>query len=438
VRTDSSAYDRRVVWSWATYDFANSSFTTLIVTFIYATFFTGVIAENDIEGTRQWSLAVTVTAILVALLSPYVGAIADRGGYRKRFLGVTTAICVAGSVALFFPMPGEIWFALVTFTLANVAFEMANVFYNAFLPDITPPSRIGRVSGYGWGLGYLGGLLCLFVALVLFVQPEVPAFGLSKETYAHVRATNVLVAVWYALFAIPLFLFVPEKKRPPLPREGSVLGAATRQFAQTFREIRQYRQVFWLLIARLLYNDGLITIFAFGGIYAQGTFGFTTEDVIIFGIALNVAAGLGALAFGVIDDRIGGKRTIMISLVGLLGATVLATFAPNATWFWVAAVLVGLLIGPNQSASRSLLGRFIPPAKENEFYGFFAFSGKATAFLGPFLFGVLTDVFGTQRAGVAAVAAFFVLGAVLLLRVDEQEGVAVAQRPPEAILSEAE
>ena len=422
-------FNRRIVFSWATYDFANSAFTTLIVTFIYATFFTGIIAADEIGGTQQWSLAVTLSAILIALLSPYVGAIADRGGYRKRFLLITTVICVAGTALLFFPQPGQIFFALSCFIVANVAFEMANVFYNAFLPDIAPPSKIGRISGYGWGLGYAGGLLCLFVALFLFVQPETPLFGLSKDTFAHIRATNLLVAVWFAAFSIPLFLFVPEEKAPPIPQEGSLIGSATKQFVRTFKEIRQYRQVFRLLLARLIYNDGLVTIFAFGGIYAQGTFGFTTEDVILFGIALNVAAGLGAFGFGFLDDRIGGKPTILISLGGLTIAALLAVFATSQLVFWISAILVGILIGPNQSASRSLMGRFVPNDKETEFYGFFAFSGKATAFLGPLLFGTMTQVFDTQRAGVATVILFFVIGGLLMLLVDEEEGIRLADRP---------
>jgi UMF1 family MFS transporter len=182
-------------------------------------------------------------------------------------------------------------------------------------------------------------------------------------------------------------------------------------------------------VARLIYNDGLITIFAFGGIYAQGTFGFTTQEIIVFGIALNVAAGLGAFAFGLLDDRLGGRITILVSLAGLLAMSLIAVFAPNRLWFWIAAVGVGILAGPVQSASRSLMGRFVPPAKENEFYGFFAFSGKATAFLGPFLLGQLTHWFDSQRVGVASVTLFFLVGGLLLLRVDEKEGIRLAARP---------
>ena len=214
----NTTYDRRAVSSWAFYDFANSSFTTLIVTFIYATYFTKGIAANENLGTEQWSIAVTITAVIVAVLSPYLGAIADRGGYRKRFLLATTVVGVLGSIVLFFPQQGQVLFALTVFIIANVAFELGMVFYNAYLPDIAPPQKIGRISGYGWGLGYLGGLLCLVVALFAFVQTETPLFGFSTENAENIRATNLLVAAWYALFALPIFIWVKDRPAPGLPK----------------------------------------------------------------------------------------------------------------------------------------------------------------------------------------------------------------------------
>lgn len=421
--------NRRAIWGWALYDFANSSFTTLVVTFIYATYFTKAIAPDENAGTMLWSRAVTLTALTVAVLSPYLGIVADQGGLRKRFLLLTTLMTVVGTFALFFPERGDVFWALMIFTLTNIAYELSNVFYNAFLPTLAPPDRIGRVSGFGWALGYGGGLLCLIAALVLLVQPDPPLFGLSAETGAHVRAANVLTAVWFAVFALPLFLWVPEPRSSNRVEWRGLIRSANRQLVGTFREIRdQYRQIFRLLLARLIYNDGLITMFAFGGIYAQGTFGFSTQEIIVFGIVLNVAAGLGAFAFGLLDDRLGGKATILISLAGLFLVSVVAVVAPNRLWFWFAAIGVGILAGPVQSASRSLMGRFVPPTKENEFYGFFAFSGKATAFLGPFLLGQLTHAFGSQRAGVAVVVLFFLAGGLLLLRVDEAEGIRLAAR----------
>jgi UMF1 family MFS transporter len=201
-----------------------------------------------------------------------------------------------------------------------------------------------------------------------------------------------------------------------------VIKEAFAQLRHTLIEVRKYRQTVRFLLARLVYNDGLVTVFAFGGIYAAGTFGFAFEEVLLFGIVINVFAGLGAAAMGLLDDRIGGKRTIVISLIGLTAAALLAILATSAMWFWIAGILIGVFAGPNQAASRSLMGRFVPHELENEFFGFFAFSGKLTAFIGPFLLGVLTDVSGSQRVGVSVVVVLFVLGLLLLLPLDERAG----------------
>jgi UMF1 family MFS transporter len=419
---------RRSVWAWALYDFANSSFTTLVVTFIYAAYFVRGIAPSETIGTAQWSTAILITAIVVSLIAPVLGAIADRGGYRKRLLFLATLSAIIATVVLFFPKEGQVVFALSVFVVANISFEAANVFYNAYLPDIASGSRIGRISGFGWALGYVGGLICLALALIGFVQPDTPWFGFSTEGGENIRATNLLVAVWFAVFAVPMFAWVRDPDSKPVAEVGKVVKGAFRQLGATFTELRRYRQIFRMLLARLVYNDGLVTIFAFGGIYAVGTFDFTFNEVILFGIALNVSAGLGALIFGFIDDRIGGRKTILISLVGLVFATALAVIAQTKSALWIAGVLLGLLVGPNQSASRSLIGRFIPEGKENEFFGFFAFSGKATSFLGPLLLGQLTLAFDSQRYGVAVIAVFFIVGGFLLLRVNEAEGIRISGR----------
>jgi MFS transporter, UMF1 family len=417
----------RVVWSWAFYDWANSAFTTLVVTFIYSTYFTKAMAPDEITGTAWWSRAIGLSAIVVALLSPLMGAAADRGGTRKRSLAAATGVCIAGSVVLAFIAPGTAnaaLLALAVFVVANVAFEMSMVFYNAFLPAIASQERIGRVSGYGWGLGYVGGLLCMVVALVGFVRPEVPWFGLSTENGFNVRATNLLVGGWYLVFSLPLFLNVPERQTG-----AAALGirAAFAELRETFRAVGRYREVAKFLIARLVYNDGLVTVFAFGGIYAAGTFDMPLSEVILFGIALNVFSGLGALVFGFVDDRVGGKRTVLITLVALCAATTLAVWAPTKAWLWAAGILIGIFVGPNQSASRSLMGRFVPEKHQAEFFGFFAFSGKITSFLGPILLGTATAMFASQRVGVATVLVFFVVGGLLLLMVSEPAGIAAAR-----------
>ena len=416
----------RVVWSWAFYDWANSAYGTLVVTFIYSTYFTQAMAPDEVTGTTWWSRAVALSGILTALLSPILGAAADHAGARKRFLAITTALCIGATALLAFvspSLPNAALVALAIFVIADLSFEVGYVFYNAFLPTIASPERIGRVSGYGWGFGYVGGLVCMGIALVGFVRPEVPWFGLSTEQGFNVRATNLLVAVWFAVFAVPLFLFVPER------RLGGVrvdVGAAVRELGETFRAIGRYREIVKFLIARLIFNDGLVTVFAFGGIYAAGTFGMSLSEVIAFGFALNIASGLGAVAFGFLDDKIGGKKTIMVTLVALSVATSIAVWAPNRAWFWTAGVLIGIFVGPNQSASRSLMARFVPEKQQTEFFGFFAFTGKVTSFMGPFLLGSVTAATGSQRAGVATVLLFFVVGGMLLTRVNERRGIEAA------------
>ena len=432
------------VFAWSMYDFANQPFTNLVVTFIYGTFFTTIIARNEIIGTQQWSHAVSITAIIVALLSPLMGALADKGGYRKMFMFVFTWITIIATTVLYFVLPGEVLKALFWFVIANIGFEMGSVFCNAYLPDISHSKNIGRISGYGWSLGYVGGLIALALAMLLLVQTDTPIFGFGRgETgsYENIRATNLLVAVWFAIFSIPTFLFVKDHK----PDTKAFLKNAkhtVKDFRTTAKELKSYPQIMRFLIARLVYNDGLVTIFAFGGIYAAGTLGFTFDEIMMLGIVLNITAGLGAFLMGYLDDKVGGRMTLKVTLIGLMIAMLLAVFSPEIKpflqysfggssipqWlnakniFWFAAVLIGIFSGPNQAASRSLMGRFTPESKKNEFFGFFAFSGKATAFIGPFLLGVLTVAFESQRVGISVIFFFFLLGFILLNRVDEKKG----------------
>ncbi len=425
------ARERRAIAAWCSYDFANSPFTTLVVTFVYPVWFAATVkAEGDPGyGTRLWTYGVTVSALAGALLSPVFGALADRGGFRKRSVALFTTLAIAATALLYFvPLPGSAVLAVCVFVVADISFELSGVFYNAFLPDLASPGRIGRISGYGWGLGYVGGLLALVVALIAFIQPEQPWFGVSKEAGGHVRATLLLVAVWYALFSLPLFLWVKEDRSHVDPDRQALIASTVRQLRGTFREIRRYRQIVRLLVARIFYNDGIVTIFGFAAIYASNTFKMSQEETLYLAITVNVAAGLGAFAMGFLDDRLGGKRTIELSVMGLLVATAIAMLGPTKAWLWVGGILVGIFSGPNQSASRSLMGRFVPPDKENEFFGFLAFSGKATAFAGPFLFGQLSSVFHSQRAGIAPIFLFFLVGAVLLRGVNEAEGIRAAGR----------
>ena len=299
-----------------------------------------------------------------------------RADIANRFLIFFTFLAVIFTALLYFPQQGQVTFAIAIYIIACICFEMGTVFYNAFLPDIAPPERIGRISGQAWGVGYLGGLLSMAVLMVGFVSAETPWFGLSKETHEHIRATNIGVAIWFAIFSLPALFYLPE---PPARQTGDKLSLAAsyRRILQTFRELQHYREIFKLLLARLVYNDGLVTVFAFGGIYASGTFGFTFEEVLFFGIIVNIAAGIGAWCFGYLDDRLGGKLTIQITLIGFVIAATIAVVPQEKIWFWIAGILVGLFAGPNQSASRSLMGRFVPNKQRNRILRLLRLLGKS-------------------------------------------------------------
>ena len=423
--TNTNAPRSRIL-SWCLYDWANSSFTTLVVTFVYSTYFTSTFAADPDHGTTLWSRGIVVSALFIAVLAPITGALADRAG-RQRYLLACVLICVGATVVLTFVQPNQpnaVILALAIFVVANVSYELSLVFYNSMLSGLVPAQRLGRVSGYGWALGYIGGLVCLGLALP-FATGDPPPLGVVTTDGFNVRATNLIVAIWFLLFSVPMFYFfwdddVRDKKR-------SDLSTVFKAVAQTFVHIRRYRQLLRFLIARAIYNDGLVTVFAFGGIYAAGTFGFTISEVIVFGIVLNVVAGLGAWLFGFVDDLLGGKTTIGISLIFLVIAVIVAVVAPNRTWLWVAGCLLGLAIGPNQSASRSLMSRFVPAEHASEFFGFYSLSGKVTAFLGPLLLGILAGYYG-QRVGVMSLLLFFIVGGILLLQVDEAEGIAVGSK----------
>jgi len=412
--------DRRALIAWCFYDWANSAFPTVILTFVFAAYFTQAVAASPVAGTAMWGNAIALSGLAIAILSPVLGAIADQGGRRKPALFLCTAACVAAMAALWFvrPDPGDALIAIALVAIGNIAFEFAIVFYNAMLPELAAPERIGRWSGWAWGLGYGGGLACLVIALLFFVRAEPPPFGLDKAEAEHVRIVAPLVAAWFALFALPLFLFTPDK-----PSRGLGLKAleeGLRQIARTIRDLRRNANVARYLAAHMIYTDGLNTLFAFGGIYAAGTFGMDLTEVMMFGIALNVTAGLGAFLFGWVDDWIGPKRTISIALamLAITGAALLVVESKSA--FWVLGLALGTFFGPVQAGSRSFMARLAPPALRAEMFGLYALSGKATAFVGPALLAWITAATGSQRLGMATIILFLAGGLALLLTVRER------------------
>jgi UMF1 family MFS transporter len=416
----AAAASRRALVAWCLYDWANSAFPTVIGTFVFATYFTQAVAPTPELGTAWWGWTLSSVGLVIAISGPLLGAAADEGGQRKPWLLGFTALCVVVTAALWAvqPSPADVVLALVLMAVGNLGFELAIVYYNAMLPDLAGKEMVGRLSGWGWGLGYAGGLACLVLALVAFVQADRPLFGLDKAAAEHVRATGPLVAVWMAIFAVPLFLWTPDR-----PSRGIGLAAAlkagTATVWGTLVQMRRYRQIVLFLVARMIYTNGLNTLFAFGGIYAAGSFGMSFAEVIWFGISLNLTAGLGAAAFGVVDDRIGGKPTVIISLVSLIGLGTAILLVESKSVFWALGLGIGVFVGPAQSASRSLMARLAPPEMTTEMFGLYALSGKATAFLGPALLGWATLAFSSQRAGMATILLFFALGLVLLLPIRE-------------------
>ena len=405
---------------WSLYDWGNSAFPTVIVTFVFGTYFTRSVAETVTLGTAQWGYAMAISGIAIAVLGPVFGAIADSRGRRKPWLLIFTLICAAATASLWLVVPDArfVLLALVLLVLANTAFEIANVFYNAMLPGIVAPDRLGRASGWAWGLGYLGGLVCLTLLLVAFIQTDNLLFRLDKANAEHVRVVAPAVAVWFVVFALPLLLGTPDGAPNPISPVAAVRTGLA-QIAATIRDIRGYGNIVRFLFARMLYIDGLNTLFAFGGIYAAGTFSMDVAEVIRFGIALNVTAGLGAAGFAWVDDWIGAKRTILIALVGLIVFGIPLLLVESKMFFWMLGVPLGLFMGPVQAASRSFMARLAPPGQVAEMFGLFALSGRVTAFLGPALLAWMTGMFNSQRAGMATVMVFLAVGGLILIGVRE-------------------
>ena len=404
----SKAKQNKQIISWSFYDFANQPYTTLIITFIYSAFFVNYIAPNEIEGTFLWANAISITAIIVAFLSPLLGAFADETGYRKFFLVFFTLLCSLFTALLYFPEKGDLSLAIAFVIISNIAFEMGCVFCNSYLKELSNDKNIGRVSGNAWGLGFLGGLSALFISFAFF----------DVNNPQEVKQICVFVAIWFVLFSLPTFIFLKDSKRTKVTKKD--ISSSFTSIYTTFKEIRNYKKVVNFLIARLFYNDGLITIFALGGVYAVGSLNFTMNEVLILGIILNVFAALGSFVFGSYEDKIGTRNVINLSLVILIISTILAFVAPWTNYpkevFWIAGVLLGSMIGPNQSCSRSYMSQIIPANKKNEFFGFYALTGKATSFLGPLLFGLITKFYSQQMA-LLSVVVFFIIGWLLFNKI---------------------
>ncbi len=403
---------RGQIFAWTLFDFANTAFSVIIVTVIYSRYFTDHVAG----GQRWlWGLAVSLSMICAAILSPPLGAAADFSRNRKRFLLLFTVASVICTGLMFFVRDGMVATGILLFVVANIGFEGGLVFYDAFLPGLTSRSSYGRVSGYGFAMGYVGALVVLLI--VMFMLPPQ-----SSPDYLHyVRMSFVVAAGFFLVFSIPLFLFVHE---PPLEgeRPASLIAAGMERSAQTFRALfikKEYPSIARFLVAFFIYNDGILTVIAFAAIFAEHTLHMSDADIILFFAIVQTSAVLGSLVFGVITDKLGPKRTITITLVLWIAIACAAYFVTGVTMFYGVALGAGAAIGSSQSASRSLMALLTPRTREAEFFGFYdGLCGKASAVIGPLVYGIIADMTG-ERVAVVAIGLFFVAGLAILQGVKE-------------------
>jgi UMF1 family MFS transporter len=443
---------RAAVISWIFFDWAAQPYFTLIATFVFAPYFATHVAPDAASGQSLWGFATAAAGLLIALLSPILGAIADASGRRKPWIAAFGAMLVIGSSLMWFGKPGDptvILPLLLAYGLATIGAEFATVFNNAMMPTLVPPDRIGRLSGTGWATGYVGGILSLILVLgFLAASPETgrtlfgftPLFGLDPLTHQGDRISGPLTGIWFIVFVLPMFLLTPDY--PAKRRIGDALREGLTELKQNLAELPKQKSLAAFLLANMIYTDGLVSLFAFGGIYAAGTFGWNTIQIGTFGIILAIAGTFGAWLGGKLDDKLGPKRVIGGSLLLLLFAIVaillvdkdriffieVAPPAPGGALFAASAerayLLLGCLIGaaggPLQAASRTLLIRLAPKDRIAQYFGLFALTGKVTSFIGPLLIGAITAVTASQKAGMAVLVLFFVAGLVLLARVRDE------------------
>lgn len=424
---------RAAVVSWCLFDFANSAYTTLIITVAYSVYFRdAVVGAADNRGDRLWGLANFIAMAIVALASPVLGAIADFSGRKKRFLVLTTLQTVLATALLAVVGPGDVAAGIAIYVVATMGFEAGYVFYNAFLPDVSTPRTIGRVSGWAWAVGYAGGLLSLALCFPLIRRPLRDAAGaLDPRAVSGTRLSFLLVAAFFIVFALPAFVWLRESA--PLGRLASWRDYAATGFGRvrdTIGHLRRYRDAGLFILASLLFTDGITTVISFSAIYAATTFGFGRGDLVILFLVLNVVAFPGSLAAGYLADRFGAKRTILGTLVLWIVTILVGYAAQNKAMFLVMASLAALGMGSTQAVGRSFMAQVTPPSRESEFFGFYVLSGKFAAMFGPLLFGVVSEATGSQRLAVLSLLPFFVAGLAVMGLVDE--GRAIAQAREEA------
>jgi UMF1 family MFS transporter len=410
---------RREVFGWAMYDFANSGYTTVVLTAVFNAYFVGVVAGGADWGTLAWTSALATSSLLVMLLMPAIGAYADLRAAKKRLLAVATLGCVASTTLLAWTGPGTLWLAVTAVVLSNFFFAVGESLIAAFLPELSRPGALGRVSGWGWSFGYFGGMLTLGLGLgyVLWAQ------GQGQTAAQFVPVTMLLTAGVYAAACLPTFLLLRERAIPQ--RSGSAVGVAASlsRLLATWREARRFEDFAWLMACAVAYQAGISVVVALAAVYAAEVLGFKQTETMLLVFLVNIAAAAGAFAFGNWQDRLGHRRALALTLGGWIVMTLLAVAATGPALFWAAAVMAGLCMGSSQSAGRAMAGLLAPPERMAEFFGLWTFAVRLSAIVGPLTYGLVTWVTGgNHRLAILTTGLFFVVGLVLLRRVDVERG----------------
>lgn len=421
----------REVWAWAAYDFANSGYTTVVLTAVFNAYFVSTVATDAGSATFLWTCIVALSNAVSMLAMPVIGALADARAMKKRWLFFATLFCVLGTVGLVFTGPGTVVLAAVMIVVSNVAYNIGESLSSAFLPELAREEAIGKVSGWGWSLGYCGGIVTL--ALCLAVVINAPALGLSVD--GAISATMLITALVYAVAAMPLFVFLTERSRPRLgPLEKT---SFKRAFFDSFNELKttasslnNYKDFTLLALCGFLYQCGVAVVITLSAVYASAVLGFTTEKTLLMVFLVNITAAVGAFCFGYLQDKIGHKWALAMTLAAWLGMVVMVSTATHSWQFWIAANLAGLAMGSCQSAGRALVGLFAPPSRLAEFYSFWNITLWFSAIVGPLSYGAVTWLFDNDhRLAILVTGLFFAAALVALLPLNVERGKRAAQRP---------
>jgi UMF1 family MFS transporter len=429
---------KREIFGWAMYDFANSAFATTILAVIFNQYFATVIAGGGrgvalfgfrLHGAAFFTFSVALSMAISAVLAPFLGAVADASASKKRFLMVFCYTAIFFTGLLYLVHEGNYWSGAIFFIIANIGFAGGNVYYNAFLPEISNDENIGRISGLGWALGYIGGGALLAINLIMLKYPEWLGFPTG---YFTVQDCFFSVAIWWFFFSLPTFLLLRERAQKSSSEEG-YFKEGYQRLRQTFGRIKTFRELAKFLIAFLIYNDGIETVIVMASIFGAEVLGMETGEIILFFLMIQGIAFLGSLIFGFLADAIGNKKSVMISLA-IWSIIVIWAFRLGIIWdpkteYWILGILAGMVMGGSQAASRSLQGIFTPDANSAEFFGFFAVSGKFASVFGPLIYGILIVITGSVRSGILSVLFFFIVGLAILWTVNEEKGIQEKQRP---------